>query len=224
MMPRSAAVNARWNGLTLGFIGDSANDVLGVNNGTLVNGATNTGGYFVFDGVNDAFSLPNNCFKPSGKFTIMFSIILNSVGNQFHISFGDGSAVNGIIIYTPAGIGDIRMYNTNAGSPVITITSGYAPLTTGVEYHYTFVHDPTITNKNKVYVNGVLNNSNTTTGDPSFPSTSYSSFGAGKTGSSSYVNTTDGKIRSFYAFDGVALDATTIAGIYNSGTLINYPN
>jgi hypothetical protein len=151
------------------------------NNGTLVNGPVFDGenlGSISFDGVNDSVQItrvPSIDFTPTSSFTMMvWAKVLGLSGdftaNRSSTVFGRGSTTNSF------GIGVQRNTNNTflwtIGSRATDIIQTTISFTPGTIQFLTFVYTPTF---QYVYRNGVLNNTQDTSGGVggSFQNTFY---------------------------------------------------
>jgi hypothetical protein len=75
----------------------------------------------------------------------------------------------------------------------------------------------------KIYVNGSLNNSNTSTVNPIYAATNYSSIGASKYNSTNIEYYFNGKIDAVSTWS-KELSATEVTDLYNTGNGKQYPN
>lgn len=212
--------NALWNTLTNYYTFDNTpNDVKGGANGTLINGLGYTTGKInnglSFDGVNDAFSLPDNFFKPTGDFTISFWLKLSSLTTCFALDIGGGQSGfgQGLAIYTPSGTNNFLLYS---GSPIIYF--GILPINTW--QHLVLTHKAS-TNY-KTYVNGNIVNTSSTSFNITFPSTTYGAFGTSKSGASNYGNF-NAIQEDELSFFNSELNSTQVSELYNSGSGKQYP-
>ena len=167
----------------------NANDSVGTNHGTLLNGATFSTGKigtksFYFDGVNDYISLPNNSLNFTGDFSISVWVDVSGISNWSHSfdvinnlsgNYGWRLVINGNAYYFEIGNGTsiTQLYFNGAYDSIAQI----APLIGSA------MKNVVITRKagvgTKMYINGVLKLSNTSTANPSYLATMSPKFGNG---------------------------------------------
>ena len=218
-MKRVAPSNPLWNTLTNYYTFDSTpNDAKGTSNGTLINGlgysAAKINNGLNFDGVNDAFSLPDNFFKPTGDFTVSFWFYKSTTATPFILDIGGGQQgySDGLTIYGP--LSDIRLYID--GGNVLP----FGTILINTWYHVVLTHK-TSTNY-KGYLNGSLVNTLSTTKQINFPATTFGAFGTSKSATSTYGNFSAVKGDEL-AFFNSELTSTQVAELYNGGSGKQYP-
>ena len=207
-----------WNNLTHYYSGDNtANDLKGTSNGTLINGTTYGAGKinngFDFDGINDYISFPVNTFKPIGDFSISFWFYKKNNNQAGYMSFteiGQPYYGNGMFGYNYNGG---FAFEVNGGRDIVT---PFIPNDTWT--HIVITHKDS-TNY-KIYTNGVLAtpvpgnypNTATTTVNPNFSSNNIA-MAINNVGG--YVGAT--KFDEIALFDGAELTQSQITELYNSG-------
>jgi len=215
-----ASGNPLWNGLTAGYKADNTpNDVLGNNNGTLTNGATYGTGIinqgFSFDGVNDYVDLPDNTFDYLSDFSVSGWFYANSLPvaqSIYNVQNGANEAVRIMCNFNELTFRVIR------GAVSYSLDS-VSTLSTGTWYHFvaTFEHGV----GKKLYINGVLDNSDSSNFVPDESAgTMYKAIGAYKLPSTGHYF--DGIIDELYEWNGVLLDSTQVTELYNSGAGLQY--
>jgi hypothetical protein len=168
-------------------------DLLGNNNGTLVNGptfSTTNGGSIVFDGINDNTSFSGNTLNyspgtsgeisleiwvyPTGPYTSYIQGSTTNLGGFFGQGYFGGSTGWGLGMDTTSGINNFQFQVRNSG----TISSATSSFTNNNWYHVagTFTRNE----NTRLYINGVLTStvSNTNIGSLTItPSTNNASIG-----------------------------------------------
>jgi hypothetical protein len=190
---------------------DNAQDIVGGNNGTLMNGATFAPGMvgqaFSFDGVDDYVDIPNvvNGWAEGTLETwINFKDSTPKDSGDYIFAAGVAAGGTNLGIHKAAG-NDLRFGIYNSGWQ--WAASGVEP-NAGQWYHVVATWGPAGI---KIYVNGVLSGTNPYTG-PSYNST-YNMIGASAVAGS----TVNALIDEFEIFNR-ALSADEIAAIYNAGS------
>ena len=176
---------------------------------------------FTFDGVNDYIALPNNTFNSlTGDFS--FSLWFNAsvlsgfkclIGNYTWESSTFDRGFQLILIDTRM---DFRLF----GSSYITLSAS-GTFTTNTWNHIVVTRKAST--GTKIYVNGSLNNSNTSTVNPIYAATNYSSIGASKYNSTNIEYYFNGKIDAVSTWS-KELSATEVTDLYNTGNGKQYPN
>ncbi len=199
----------------------SASNQFGVDNGTLVNGCSLTTGKvgqaFTFDGVNDYVQLPNNSLNLTGDFSISMWVYLTSfpgeqspISNYYEPSPSSGGS-KGWMIY----ISGTSLYWIVCGSSQVN-------LITSVSSFQNTWKQITITFKNgvgsKIYFDGSLVTSNSSTITPIYNSTQTPFIGKYQYGDGSSF----GYMSSNSKVDAVnvwqkALTQAEVTELYNSG-------
>jgi hypothetical protein len=205
----------------------SSSDAYGTNNGTLMNGCTFTTGKigkaFIFDGVNDYVNLGNDSFNFTGNFSISAWINLNTVsGNQCimsNLSF-ISPVSNGWFLVMRNNRIMLEFYQNNNTFDRLQASSTFS---TSTWYHITVVR--VASTSTKLYINGVLNSSNTSTYNPTYSSSIPipASIGAWKYDATTVAQFTNGKIDALSVWN-KELSATEVTELYNSGNGKQYPN
>jgi len=206
----------------------SPNDSVSTNHGTLMNGTTFTTGKigkaFTFDGVNDYVALPNNSLAFTGDFSMSGWIILNSVsGNQCiisNLSFISPNVSNGWLFVMRNQKLNFELYQNNNTYTVLASTSN---LNSSTWYHVAVTRKAST--GTKIYINGVLDSSNSSSYNPTYTSSIPipTSIGAWKYDSSTIAQYTSGKIDGLSVWD-KELTSTEVTSLYNSGNGKQYPN
>ena len=208
----------------------NANDSLATYNGTAQGGLTYTAGKsgnaFVFNGTNAFVSLPNNAFTSfTGDFSIsawVYMVDNGSLQTIFSCKAYDGTNAWGINLFV---FGYSRFDITNGTATAVTLESG------GNMLSYNTWHNVVVTRKastrTRIYHNGTLVASNTSTTNPIFnPVTNKCAIVAYD------LSYTFGSIL-LYAGNGTKIDevntwtkeltSTEITELYNTGTGKFYP-
>lgn len=203
----------------------NANDSLATYNGTAQGGLTysagKSGNAFVFNGTNAYVSLSNNMFNSfTGDFSVSFwynpsvlsgtKDILSSFTEYLtnYYGFQISALTNNFIIYICDGTLSYVSLQSVAGTAVVG----------------NFSH-VVITRKSstgtKIYINGTLNASNTSTINTVFAPTNYNALGATKSSSSAsnYANGTLDEVNTWLK----ELTSTEVTELYNAGTGKFYP-
>jgi len=225
-----------FSGKTIG----SLNDAVGTNNGTRP-ASTLTGGVpgpsftagkigkaFTFDGINDYVNLGNNIFNSfTSDFSISGWINLNSVSgnrmvmaNQSYNNSTGRSNGWGLIM---RGNTLVLEFYTNT-SPSIYSQLISSPLSTSTWIHVVVTRKAST--RSRMYINGALDNSNTSTLNPTYVTTSIpipSSIGAYRSDATNVQDFFSGKIDAVSVWN-KELSAAEITELYNSGTGKQYPN
>lgn len=200
----------------------SANDVIGTNNGTLMNGCAFTtgkiGNAFSFDGVNDYVALPTNILKKNNDFS--FSLWVNPSalsGNQaiFGTYFYDGTTTYGWRLDFVNSSMNFGIF----GSSQVNLGIG-GTFNNGQWYHITVTRKAST--GTKVYINGTLNVSNTSTINPNYATTQYTTIGATQYQPSTVTYYFNGKIDAVNTWD-KELSSDEVLGLYNGGSGNQYP-
>jgi len=200
----------------------SSKDAYSTNNGTLMNGCTFTtgkiGNAFLFDGVNDYVALPNNILKKTGDFS--FSVWVNAnvlSGNKaiFGTYFYDGTTYGWRLDFVNSGM-NFAIFGSSQVNLGITGT-----FNTGQWYNIVVTRKAST--GTKVYINGTLNVSNTSTINPNYATTQYTTIGATQYQPSTVTYYLNGKIDAVSVWD-KELSATEVSDLYNSGNGKQYPN
>jgi len=159
-----------------------------------------------FDGVDDYVDLATSTnLNFSGDFTLMAWIKTDAIGSYQMIIDTSTSATtgNGYSMYLQAS-GKIRFWSYHAGYSVDSLTT----LSASTWYHVACVHNATV---NKIYINGVLDNTNSYSNHTTSNTTNL------RIGNSSVLaGSFDGMIEevAFFGTD----ESANISSIYNAGT------
>jgi len=211
--------NPLWNGLQAYYTADNTpNDATSNGyNGTLTNGATYGTGKinqgFSFDGVNDYVELPRQMFEVINDFSVSFWIKGNGTstisifGNQFDTSgFRVDYLSNNKIFF--------RYFVSGGGSVDLTSIGTVAR---GDWAFITVTKDSV--NGGKIYINGVLDNSDTITTDVNYfnPNFAYPVVGTVQTAAFTRYFYFDGLIDEVGLFNTVKT-ASEVTELYNSGS------
>ena len=208
---------------------DSAADIYGINNGTLMNGTTFAAGKigkaFTFDGVNDYVALPDNIFNSlTGDFSISFWYYYGSTTSGFK------TAISSYINAAGLDYGWELDISGAGAQPYFAI---YGTSTVTLQRANTFIQNQwnhfVVTRKSGVgttfYHNGSSVISNSSTVNPRYNSTMYNSIGALKFGVSSAGQfTPNGNLLDAVSVWNKELSAAEITELYNSGAGKQYPN
>ncbi len=192
------------------------------NNGTLQNGATfsagNVGQAFEFDGTNDFVSAPDSTSLRPTNLTVEGWIRLDDLSrNQVFFSKAVGGVVNHsfVAFFSNAGGGvtPIGFATGNAGGLNPIVGGTFQPVI-GQWNHYTFTFDDA-TKTQSIFVNGVLNASNTATLSIGYDANVFNLGAANNTGPT--ADFLDGGIDELSVYNRV-LTAIEIQAIANAGT------
>ena len=200
----------------------SSNDAVGTNHGTLMNGCSFTTGKinkaFTFDGVNDYVQLPTNILKKTGDFSFSVWVNANALsGNRaiFGTYFYDGTTYGWRLDFVNS-----SMTFGIFGSSQVNLGLG-GTFNTGQWYHIVVTRKAST--GTKIYVNGTLNVSNTSTINPNYATTQYTTLGATQYQPSTTTYYFNGKIDAVNVWD-KELTSTEVTELYNSGNGKQYPN
>ena len=209
--------------LVASYNGESnANDSFGSTNGTAQGGLTygvgKVGTAFQFNGSNSYVALPTNIFKKTGDFSFSLWVNANALsGSQaiFGTYFYDGTIYGWRLDFSNSGMN----FGIFGSSHVNLGISG--TFNNGQWYHITVTRKAST--GTKVYVNGTLNVSNTSTINPNYATTQYTTIGATQYQPSTVTYYFNGKIDGVNVWD-KELTASEITELYNSGNGKQYPN
>lgn len=201
---------------------DSANDSLGTYNGTPYGGLTYTAGKsgnaFTFNGTSAYISLPTNTLSSLTDFSISFWYNPSSlpggsalVGNYTWI----GGIDRGYLFYLNYGTLYFRLWGS---STVDLVASG--TFSTNTWYHVVLTRKEST--RSKIYINGSLNASNTSTVNPNYTTTNYNSLGASQYNATNKEYYCDGKMDEVNIWS-KELTATEVTELYNAGAGKFYP-
>ena len=199
----------------------SPNDAVSTNHGTLMNGcafaAGKIGKAFTFDGVNDYIQLPTNILKKTGDFSFSVWVNANALsGNRaiFGTYFYDGTTYGWRLDFVNS-----SMTFGIFGSSQVNLGLG-GTFNTGQWYHIVVTRKAST--GTKIYVNGTLNVSNTSTINPNYATTQYTTLGATQYQPSTTTYYFNGKIDAVNVWD-KELTSTEVTELYNSGNGKQYP-
>jgi hypothetical protein len=204
----------------------SSNDAVGTNHGTLTNGATLTTGKigkaFTFDGINDYISLGNDKFNFTGNFSFSGWVNFNSVsGTQCifsNLSYNSSNISNGWLVLMRGQKLCLELYKNNGTYDQLASSTN---LNMSTWYHITIVR--VASQSTKIYINGVLDTSNTSTYDPTYLSTIPipSSIGAWKYNATTISHVSNGKIEAINIWN-KALTSNEVSMLYNGSNGTKY--
>ena len=201
----------------------SANNQFAIDNGTLMNGCSLTGGKigkaFTFDGVNDYVALPDNSLNFVGDFTTSFWFYANTFAGQDSFVTCENWVApndNGWYIYHYQGNLAFSVYNGTNATGWKTSTT----ITTGTWYHVVVVKNRSVSPKfyiNDTLVESVLRTGTDTTLNAGYVTTQYCSLGTDRYAASTAQAYFNGKM------DGVniwqrEITQAEVTELYNSGT------
>ena len=221
-----------WNGETLGTSLDTsiyasynaennANDSVGTKHGTAQGGLTYTtgkvGNAFQFNGSNAYVQLPNNSFNFTGDFSASLWVNFPSMSFQncqlientcFDTS---GAGTSGWRLYYL--YGSLGFYNYRENSMVLL--ESYQLNQANVWYHVVITSS---SSGMKIYLNGSLSVSNTTTQRPNYPNTASTRLGASRFNSQFFTGKMDG-----VTIWNRLLTDDEVTNLYNAGNGVEYP-
>jgi hypothetical protein len=217
-------------GIEYPFVGkllSSPKDAVGTNHGTLLNGALITtgkiGNAFTFDGVNDYVSFPTNSWNSivGTDFSVSLWVKFSSTANQTLISNMSSPSINywsGWEIRLVGGQPTIYMWN-NSGTGV---GAQGAVVSTNTWYHIVATRKKG--SRTRIYINGVLAQTDTNTPDPSISGTYYPNIGHLQYSSSYHgLYMTNGSLIDSVNLWSKEISADEVTQLYNSGTGAQYP-
>jgi len=225
MIPSSYGSVFDWSGAISYYTGDNTtNDSIGSNNGTLINGSTYGSGKinnsFQFDGVDDYVDLGLNKFNLVGDFSI--SLWVKRIT--------DGGIQNIFCNYNYTGVffgfqlvffgnNCIFQHYNGGGNTLGRVDSNTILLNVFTHIVVTRVNG----SNTKIYTNGVLSQTNNTSINPVYHSTTNNStLGTQKNGSIPYYFL-NGCIDELSVWE-KTLTADDVTSLYNSGAGRQYPN
>ena len=214
------------------YIGDNfykptTNDALGTNNGTAQGGLTyglgKVGTAFQFNGSNSLVSLPTNSMKFTGDFSYSFWVNLASLGGYPTLisNYRNAGGDYGYIIrMNPSGKLEFWGFATSTNSFAMASLTTF---NTNTWYHVSVTKSASSV---KIYVNGVLNITNSVGVPITYFSTMYPSIGAlyNWNGSSSADFVSNGSKIDAIGIWNKELSASEVTELYNSGNGKQYPN
>ncbi|CAB4152838.1 Concanavalin A-like lectin/glucanases superfamily [uncultured Caudovirales phage] len=200
----------------------NANDSLLNYNGTPYGGLTYTtgksGNAFQFNGTSSYIQIPYNIFSSTVEFSISFWVNFSSLtGNQFlfsNIKVSGGIYKGFGIVKNTANKINLQIYGASS-------TDIYSITTLNASTWYNIV----ITRNNlgsNIYINGALDNSDSSSVNPTYYTPQYSQIGAYDNTSSSLSYVTNGIIDELNIW-GKQLTATEVTELYNAGVGKFYP-
>ena len=204
----------------------NANDSLSTYNGTAVGGLTYTAGKsgnaFTLNGTNAYVDLPNNTFNSfTGDFTISTWVNQSSISspNKDILSTFTKFGVNyyGWELFSTAGVVNFWIYNGTVTPVILQVFSASFSINTW--YHVLVVRKGSTSTK--IYIDGILRGSNTSTINPVYHTTNNANIGAYNS-SGVYGGFFQGKIDELNAWN-KELTSTEITDLYNTGTGKFYP-
>jgi hypothetical protein len=209
---------------------NSAIDEIGSNDGTLVNGTTyatgRIGQAFSFDGVNDYITFADNSWSFTSDFSVSCWVNINSkVAEQCVISaftyvFPQSRGWDLSILLTS---GAVR-FRTNSSGALRTNLISTTELSINTWYHIVITR--LAGTRSRLYINGVLESSDTEVNNPNYwptPSDNNCTIGAStRTGVGTYTEYMNGLIDTPDIWD-IELDQTKITKLYNNGNGRQYP-
>jgi hypothetical protein len=219
----SIAPSSLLTGLYAVYKGESnANDSLGPYTGTPYGGLTyvtgKSGNAFQFNGLNSYIQVPYNIFASTVNFSISFWVNFSSLtGNQFlfsNIKVSGGIYKGFGIVKNTANKINLQIYGASS-------TDIYSITTLNASTWYNIV----ITRNNlgsNIYINGALDNSDSSSVNPTYYTPQYSQIGAYDNTSSSLSYVTNGAIDELDIW-GKQLTSTEVTELYNSGAGKFYP-
>jgi hypothetical protein len=201
----------------------NANDSLGLYNGTAQGGLTysagKSGNAFVGNGTNAYVSLPNNALNSLGStFSISCWVsVVNTDGLQSIISSIARNAGNyyGVSLYNYG----YMWFQIGIGTPSVVNLIEPSPITYNTWTHIVITKS---SSGAKIYRNGTLTASNSSSTPPSFHTTNYCSIGAQQNTSYQYYAGNGTKIDEVNIWT-KELTSTEITSLYNTGTGKFYP-
>ena len=217
-MKKVLPVNPLWTGLKAYYTGDNtANDALGVSNGTLTNGATYATGKinngFSLDGTNDFVdispSFGNSFSAPGSAHSYNAWVYPTNVTDAYNfiIQNGDDGRGTSMILATNK-LGFFYQGGQNVGYSSATLSANTWSMVTVVYNGSGSV---------SFYINGTLSNSVSATWTDA-PTTAYTWIGGYRGGAHLFNGTID-EVSAWTK----ALTATDITELYNSGSGKQYP-
>ena len=203
----------------------SADDSVSTNNGTIVGGVTYTpgpvGNAFTFNGTTGYVSLPNNTASLTGDFSVSLWVNLTSLtGHQFLFNNANISSAQyrgfAIVKNNTTNLIDVQFYNSNTGTDLFSTTA----IAANSWYHIVVTRKVGV--GTKLYINGSLNNSNTSVMDPNYYASQFCQIGVYKPDASTLNYFTNGKIDATTIWNKQLTDDEIIQ-LYNIGGGIQYP-
>jgi len=226
-----AVVSPNSTGLFAVYKAESnTNDSLGTYNGTPYGGLTysagKSGNAFTFNGTTAYVSLPNNMYSTLYNGSFSFSVWVNMAsvaGYQavFSSMKYDGTNANGINCFF---FGNTLRFSIGNGSAVQVVLDSVTAISTSNWVHVVIVRK--LGTSTKMYLNGALDNSNTSTTNPVHSVTTNVAIGAidytSNFGGIYYYFSNGSKIDELNSWN-KELTAAEVTNLYNSGTGKFYP-
>lgn len=221
-----AVISSLGTGLYAVYKAESnANDSLGAYNGTAQGGLTysagKSGNAFTFNGTNSYVLLPTNMFSTfTSDFSVNMWVNLQGIGTDFQTIFSsfyyDGVNLYGFIVYAFNSSLNFVIYN---GTPT--------PVTLSIGATYNAMTMYTITRKastrSRIYVNGTLTGSDTSTTNPVYHASTTPTIGARRFDAIVQLYMSNGgKIDEVTPYS-KELTSTEVTELYNAGTGKFYP-
>ena len=203
----------------------NSNDSLGNYNGTAQGGLTyaagKSGNAFTFNGTNAYVSLPNNSFNSfTGDFSVSFwykPIVLS--GTKDILSSFTEYLTNYYGFQISAFTNNFVIYICDGTLSYVTLQSGAGTAVAGAFSHVVITRKANT--GTKIYINGSLNVSDSSTTNAVFAPTNYNALGATKS-SSSASNFANGTLDEVNIWN-KELSSTEVTELYNAGTGKFYP-
>lgn len=202
------------------FDGD-ATDVLGINNGTLTNGATadgtgKIGQSLVGDGINDHCALGSNIFVPTGDFSVSFWFnYQNLAGQHCYISANDATGGgDGWFIFNDGST--FKWLSFNAGATQISLSVGL--VSTGYR-HIVITHEDGV--GQKVYLDNSVATSSLITSPITYSATTYQDIGIRQFLLNTYIYPCAYDIDAMYLYNR-KLEASDVSELWNIGNGLQF--
>ena len=214
-----SSIYGAWNGE------NNANDSVGTNHGTLMNGCTFTTGKlgqaFTFDGVNDYIEFPSNTMNLTGDFTISFWIYMRTRDTNNIMSNHGNDGINRGFYIDSDGSYALR-FVANYLAPYYSLikTDNSALFDLNVWNHYTFI------SKNGIgqwYKNGVANGASGTVMTNGYITNNKPIIGGYRSGNAGTVGYNKNMALDAFTIWNKAISQDEIIQLYNSGTGAQYP-
>jgi hypothetical protein len=202
------------------FYKPTTSDAVYLNNGTVVGGLTyipgKVGTAFQFNGTNAYVDLPNNSLNLTGDFSISLWYYTTVISGEKYIvsNYIRPTVGSGFILLQSSNRIGINIYGTSQ----INLYTNVNTIAANTWYHVTVTRKSG--NRTRVYLNGVLSASNTSTVDPIYPETSYPTAIGADPGYGGYVN---GRIDALNIWNR-ELTESDVTELYNSGDGVQYSN
>ena len=202
------------------FYKPTTSDSLYLNNGTVVGGLTyipgKVGTAFQFNGTNAYVDLPNNSLNLTGDFSISLWYYTTVISGEKYIvsNYVRPTVGSGFILLQSSNRIGINIYGTSQ----INLYTNVNTIAENTWYHVTVTRKSGT--RTRVYLNGVLSASNTSTVDPIYPEPSYPTAIGAAPGYAGYVN---GRIDALNIWNR-ELTESDVTELYNSGNGVQYSN